>query len=351
MEQILILKYPKRDLEEVCRLVRVNDSFAALITGDMYQIHQYLLATGLRNVTAIFDRNVYTRVTSLIRAEPVKASAINDHRWAAAIMAFCQIADIKLDYASSLQEYAFQKGGEAALSDYEDFRKADNCDPQSFIDYAVGRTDTLDLTSVKNLPPARSDLTPEQFEARIYEFRLNYILALKIVLLSQDSPRPETAMCQFMDWMEKDFIMSAPAFQFANLLFSPSRIKGMLKSKTLPDVRNIAWDLALVQYWRRLAWKGSQADEPVLLVSRDKVVKFIARRLMASDEEKFHSFIIEPWQSTKGRGAVILEKFLDLQKKVESRKNDKKRQTDNELDALTTDLENALNAYHFNHAS
>ena len=121
METILILNYSEQDLEEVCRLVRENDSFAAMITGDMYQIHQYLLSSGLRNVTAIFGRNVYTRITSLVRGEIIKANAINDHRWAAAIMAFCHIANIKLDYASSLQEYAFQKGGQAAFSDYQDF--------------------------------------------------------------------------------------------------------------------------------------------------------------------------------------------------------------------------------------
>lgn len=302
MESLLVLRYPKTDLEEISRLVRQNDSFVALMTGDIYGIHQYLLPSRLRNFTAVLDRNVYTRVTALVRGNIIKPHAIGDHRWAAAIMAFCHIAEIHFQYGSSLQEYANHKGGVAAISEFECFRRADNCDPKAVIDFALGRTEALDLRSVKNLGPSESTPAAEEFEAPIYEFRLNYILALKIALLSLGNMTPEKAMLQFINWMDTDFILTAPAFQFANLLFSPARIKGMLKTKSLQDIRNVAWDLALIQHWRRCALEGRETNEPVLLVSRDKVVKFISKRLEASDEEEFRSHVIDVWNPKRSKG-------------------------------------------------
>ena len=147
---------------------------------------------------------------------------------------------IIFQYGSSLQEYASLKGGDAALSEFDCFRRADNCDPKALIDFALGRTDFLDLSSVKDLAPPTSVPNAKKFEAPMYEFRLNYILVLKIALLSHAKLRPETSMLEFIDWMDNDFILTAPVFQFANLLFSPARKKGMLPKKPLQDIRNIA---------------------------------------------------------------------------------------------------------------
>lgn len=147
-----MLSYAKEDLDEISRLVRDNGSFVALITGDLYELHQYLLPSFLSNYTAMLDRNVYTRVTALVKESEIPGHAIGDHRWAAAVMAFCQIANIKFQYGSSLQEYASTRGGKSAVLDFECFHQVDNCDPQALIDFAVGRSNSLDLSSVGNLP-------------------------------------------------------------------------------------------------------------------------------------------------------------------------------------------------------
>jgi hypothetical protein len=343
MDAILMLSYPKEDLDEVSRLVRENDSFAALIAGDLYGLHHYLLPSELSNFTAILDRNVYTRVTALVRARQIPNHALEDHRWAAAVIAFCQIAKIKFQYGSSLQEYASVKGGESAVSDFECFYRADNCDPKAWIDFAVGRTTSLDLSSVADLPPVESPPSPEKLGAPIYEFRINYIFALKIALLSEElSLPPEQAVIRFIDWMDEEFIVGSAALQFVNLLFSPARIKGMLKKKTLHDIRNIAWDFALIQNWRRCALKANAIKEPVLLISRDKVVKFIARRLMASDLDEFRGFVIDRWNPATTKGEVIFERYMRLHEKIQVYSMDRRRPSDDELDAMTVELEHTL---------
>ena len=273
MESLIILRYQREDLDQISHLVRENDSFVSLITGDIYQVHQYLLPSELKNFTAILDRNLYTRVTALVRGDAIKPHASDDHRWAAAVMAFCHIAGITFQSGSSLQEYASFKGGHAALSDFDCFRRADNCDPKALIDFALGRTESIDLSSVDDLLRPISTPTASTLEEPIYEFRLNYILALKIALLSLDQVNPGKSMLQFIDWMDKDFILTAPAFQFANLLFSPSRMKGMLRAGSLKHIRNVAWDLALVQHWRRCALKGNETQQPVLLITNPAIGK------------------------------------------------------------------------------
>lgn len=342
MEALLLLRYPKDDLDEIERLVRENDSFVALLTGEIYGLQNYLLPSRLNNFTAMLDRNVYTRITALVRGQEIPSHAREDYRWAAAVVAFCQIANIEFQYGSSLQEYASLKGGESAVSDFKCFRRADNCDPKAFIDFALGRTAALDLSSVEDLPPPMLVPTAQKFEAPIYEFRVNYILALKIALLDLEKAPPEQRMLKFIDWMDNEFFLGAAALQFANLLFSPTRMKGMLKKRSQSDIRNVAWDLALVQSWRRFAIDGERLSKPVLLISRDKVVKFISKRLMASEKAEFKGYLVDQWNPTKAKGELIFERYLELDQKIKGYSQGRPRPNDEELDRLTRSLEQEL---------
>ena len=342
METILRLNYSKEDLDKISRLVRENESFVALVTGDLYAPTEYLLTSDLSRFTAMLDRNVYTRITALVRGENVPSHALDDHRWAAAVLAFCQIADITFHYESSLQEYASIKGGEAALADFECFHLADNCDPQAWIDFATGRSDSLDLSSVANIQPPESPPTAEELERPTYPFRVNYIFALKIALLDRETEiPPEQRMLKFIDWMETDFILGANALQFANLLFSPERMKGMLKKGSLRAAANVAWDLALIQVWKARALECHAKEEPLVLATRDKVVKYIADRLIASDDDEFRGFIVEPWDSVPAKGEAIFERYMKLHEELESQEK-RPFPSDERLDALTDQLEQQL---------
>ncbi|MCG8603188.1 MAG: hypothetical protein MI807_23795 [Verrucomicrobiales bacterium] len=339
MEQFLILNYPPKDLDEICRLVEEDDSFVALLTGEIYRIENYLLSPVLNEFSAVLDRNVYTRITTLVQGDTIDPKMIQDFRWAAAVLAFCQIVDIKFQYGSSLREYASKRGGKLAASDFESFYRADNCDPKAIIDFAVGRIDRLDISSISDLDPCETVPSPEEFEDQIYEFRLNYIFALKIALLGMEKEQSFERVIEFIDWMERDFICGAAALQFANLYFSPSRKRRMFKKKTLDDIKNAAWDLALIQVWRRCALKGNAEYDPVILISRDKVVKDIARRLVASDDAEFKSHLVDQWGTKKKEGEKIFSRYWQLHEKFADRGNRRELFPDEVLDAMTADLE------------
>ena len=354
MEWALTIDYHYDDLNRLSEMLRQSQSFIALPRGDIYDFHSYLLPTSpLHNTRAILDRNFYTRITNLIEGKEVPQNEIDDYRWAAAVMAFCQISEITFDYASSLQELASIHGGGDAVQEFEAFHYADNSDPQQFLDFALSRITQIKKPTDKIEPP-RSTPASSLFEQRIYEFRINYILSLKISILEAEFGSGVSPMLRFIEWMDEEFMMGASALHFANLLFSPSRSKKMLKEKRLKDIKNTAWDFALLQSWSSDAITFEDTKEHVYLITRDKVVKYIANRLVAADHNEFKSFITEAWKNNMKGGLQVFERFMELQKKVaktmpnrfkiysdEERDKFKKRRpfSDKQFDDLTQELE------------
>lgn len=343
MEKLIFFNYSFEDLSKISDLVKTNDSFVSLLTGDIYDLRNYLVEEKIKKITAVLDRNVYTRITGLVKQVKIPPHAVKDYRWAAAVMAFCQIAEIIFQYGSSLQEYAFKNGGEAVLPEIEYFYRADNTDPKAFISYATGKTDYLDITSSSNISPYKHKVTPSRWEEQIYDFRLNYILMLKVAILERDEGVNYKSMIKYIDWMEREFIFGGPAFHFANLLFSPARIKRMLKYRTKDDIRNIAWDLALIQHWKRDALKGLETNEPVLLITRDKVVKYISKRLTAEDMLEFKKHTVDPWIGNQRSGEAVFERYMNLHENRTRGTDSREKPTDLELDKITIYLEKKLN--------
>lgn len=339
MESIVILNYLEKDIAKVIDLVRKNDSVVAMLDGDVYEIKNYLYPSELSNYTAILDLNVYTRVTTLVNDQTIKEKDVEGCRWAAAIMAFCQLAKINFYYSSSLQEYASLKGGLAAVTDFESFHRADNCEPQALVDFAVGKVKSLDLSSVADLGPPSNVPAASEFEKEIYEFRTSYIYVLKLALLDREPISQEDKMMLFMNWMECDYMLSAGALHFANILFSPSRKRKMLKKRTISDIKNVGWDLALVHTWRLRALEGRERSEPVLLFTGDKTIKCVAKRLATSDEEDFREYIVGPWKSHSQIGEKIYERAKQLNALVESRWADREPPSDEQLNKMTSEYE------------
>ncbi len=280
---------------------------------------QYHFSRRLRDFTAILDRNVYTRITALARdyCPPIPQQA--DYRWAAAVMAFCQIAKIRFQYGSSLREYASHKGGKEALDDFLQFYRADNCDPNAWVDFAVGRSARLDTSSIKDLEPVKDVPKAELFEDKGTDYLANYILALKIALITKENFDPEVAVISLIKWMETKFRFGSSAFLFANLLFSPSHPGRMLKKRTLQDIRNVAWDFSLIQHWRRCAFKGHKNKTPVLLITRDRVVKYLASRMVGADENELRCHVLSPWGAQELIGKKIFTEYIQAWERIRSR--------------------------------
>jgi len=355
MEWILTIDYHYEDLNRLSDILRQSQSFVALPRGDIYNFHNYLVPTSpLHNTSAILDRNFYTRITNLIEGKDVPQNEIGDYRWAAAVMAFCQIADIKFHYGSSLQELASTHGGGDAAEEFEAFHYADNSDPKQFLDYALGRTYRIAKPSADSIAPPKKVPPSSLFEQRIYEFRINYIMSLKIALIEEEQVGGVPSMISFIDWMDDEFMLGASALQFANLLLSPSRMKKMLKKKRIEDIKNTAWDFALIQNWCSEAITFEHTKEHVYLITRDKVVRYIANRLFAADEPEFRGFIVDAWKSDHKGGQQVYDRYMVLHTKLaktmqnrfkkytdEERAQFKKRRpfSDEQLDAITQELE------------
>lgn len=311
MEKLIFLSYPPQDIRAIESIVRASDCFVALIEGDLYQIGAHL-ADDEFEFSAILDRNVYTRVTALVSGEPVSAAELSEFRRAAAILAFAKIANIALDHASSLYEYANTRGGIAAVEEYYRFQRAHYCDTRAMIDFALGRIDLIPLAALsaekkeEDAPPA------DEFERLTYHYRINYTFALKIAELAE-LPIPNVEkMLRFLDWMEFDFILGSPATLFANRYFSPSRYGKMLKGASKRDIGNATWDLTLIQIWRKSALAGLKDSKPTILITRDRAVKSMARLITAEDEDEFENGLRSPWGRNTVEGKRVVQRYMNL---------------------------------------
>ena len=227
---------------------------------------------------------------------------------AAAVLAFCQIAEITFDYASSIYELASAEGGMAAGAEISRFRIADNSDPRVFIDFALGRTTKIPESYLADVP-SQDRTDPAEFEKRTNDFRINYIHALKIAGLGKRPISPVEKMISLVDWMANKFIFGAPALLFANRYFSPNRFRRMIKGLRKKDIQNAAWDLTLVQNWRRAALKGIKGTNPAILMTGDKAVQDMARRITAESDDEFRRHLLEPWGKNSREGLRVFNHY------------------------------------------
>jgi hypothetical protein len=307
---------PPQELEKLERLMQLRDSFVALIDGNLYETVNYHDPRHQFEFSACLDRNVYSRITSLVGREPLPPEQLPEYRWAAAILAFCQLADITFDYSSSLYELADSAGGDAAIKALKYLTIADNSDPELFVEFALGKTDCINFDL---LTKAQEEKNPSasEFEKPLSDFRINYIFALKIAELASADLSPVEKMLRFIEWMHFDYYYGAPALLFANRYFSPTRYRRMLKGHSRRNVRNAAWDMTFVQDWRRRALKGRDENKPVILVSGDKAVRAIAKRIVANSEEEMIGDMKEIWGKSTPDGKKIWRRYSELEGNVQ----------------------------------
>src|ERR1051325_3959350 len=203
-EAIIILDYAPADLFEIQNLVKSRETFVALVFGDLYEVMHYHDPRHGLEFLGYLDRNLYSRISMLASERIPQDRELKDLRWAAAVLAFSQIARITFDYASSIYELASWRGGAQADEEVQRFRLADNSDPQIFIDFALGRTNHIPKAMLVDVTNENS-VDPAEFEKRTSDFRINYIHTLKIAELSRRPIEPVEKMIALIDWMADEF--------------------------------------------------------------------------------------------------------------------------------------------------
>jgi hypothetical protein len=123
-------------------------------------------------------------------------------------------------------------------------------------------------------------------------------------------------MILLVEWMVDEFMFGAPALLFANRYFSPNRFRRMIKGLRKKDVQNAAWDLTLLQNWRRAALKGIKGTNPAILMTGDKAVRDVARRMTAESDEEFRWHLLEPWGNSSRDGLRVFNHYWEACEKT-----------------------------------
>lgn len=124
------------------------------------------------------DRNFVTRWVSLAAGSP---ATDEQHRLAAAVMAFAQCSHVLIEPNIALYEAATTADSTEANRELHFFRMADNVHPASWTDVALGRSNELEVPV--DLPHTIAPKQDVDFAMPLRRWRRLYVLALKLAEL------------------------------------------------------------------------------------------------------------------------------------------------------------------------
>ena len=282
LEFLISLPIAEEDLRRVEAIVREHDIFCAFGCDDdqdPYQVitwHEQRVLYG-SEICVQLDRNVLSDVLSL--AHPASSGSREPcserGRIGAAILAFLQMSDAKIEPGIALQENPARGPEELAL-----FRRADNVDPLVYVEIALGRLSHLPPEA---LPNYNRPLSKDNFHKHIKGRRNLLIGLLKVADLELSPLPPVEKMLELLRWSHRDFLFLANVVLLAGAFFSPRRTRPLLKdlrsndrAKAFAAVNNALWDLQGILSWVRRVKSHQTGNRYWLLCSRDKALKDLA---------------------------------------------------------------------------
>ncbi len=223
------------------------------------------------------------------------------HRDAAALMAFLQCFDMRVDPALALYEYAAPHGSESSQAQLRMFCAADNRDPKDWASRALGKAKTL---SVRSNSTEGGDADPSvDFVMPLIRWRRNYAHRLKIAEIELHGGQAKKQMDEYLDWAFRLFQLGGPQIGLASLLFAPSAprrglsqgLRSTNRGRAVECVRRATWDMTLRSRYTKPIQRQAQENHVVFLCSFDAGLKRVARGIAGSPEaiEMF-------WQSLWG---------------------------------------------------
>ena len=309
-EKVIELPISVSDLSEIQRMLKNSSVICSvfdLSSFNVYSIDDYIKEKEIHGtkISALFDRNIFTDIISLVRGKKA-TSSLESTRLVAALMAFLQYADVFIEPNIALYEYASTNGSLTANEEIRLFQIADNIHPKMYADIALKRKCILKMKSGKN-----SHLEAVyNFENQLRSWNFNYTIVLKLALIELEVIEQHQKMIRFMRWMFEEFYFGAPATLFANCYFAnKAKMKGLKsldRKRALASLKNMTWDLTLLTEWAKKVEKQKETNTIWLLCSRDKTLMKIARCLMMSRhvenalEEKAKNNFIENWGNRIG---------------------------------------------------
>jgi hypothetical protein len=243
----------------------------------LYAPHVYLSAKEIynRKYTLVLDTNIYDYLLKSVKHNSPK----EPHRKAIALLAFCQLSEIEIEPLFSVLERLKEDNLDDVLEDLDLFNKLNNSDTISLADYALGKSEYIELNSELyfSYEKIKEELT--QYKKRD-EWKSLYLMILKVAdIHSNASIAPKNKLSIYLDWLIRDFRLGVPGIVYALVLFGKRPLAKMMKYKAsdsrcekLKNINNMVWDLFVIRYFF-IKWQEKNEHEEFIFASADKPLR------------------------------------------------------------------------------
>ncbi|WP_025030630.1 hypothetical protein [Nitratireductor aquibiodomus] len=227
------------------------------------------------------DRNIVSRLVKVVRDGGVGKRDVPT-QVALTTLAVAQTANFLIDPSISFHEYGHSQGNTAANRELSLFRVADHADARQWIDLALGRRDNF----VPTIPAPAVESVDLAFP--LHRWRRNYVAMLKVGELLLGDLKPVGKMAALLEWMERDFLIAAPAAVLAAYLFAPipkigramKGIEAADRERAIAGIKNAAWDVTHISEVVRMAREHEKVGNRYIFVTADRVLRLVADMVM-----------------------------------------------------------------------
>lgn len=294
MEALIWLppEFPYFQLQEIASLL---ETASILVPGypppaiGLHNIQGFIHHARVEGLETILlpDRNIVSRLAQIAKGESLVGPDFSQRQIAAAILAFAQCLEIRIEPSVAFHELAPTQGNSAAHDELAWFRVADNGNPQEWVDVALGLADRVHTIGTPK------SVEPFDLARPLSRWRRNYAVMLKIAQLEL-SPKlsPIDRALTLFQWMNSDFIIAGPAAVFACIYFAPLNPprQGLLKSLRSPNreraisgVKNAAWDITHISdFVRRINESVEGNQVRYIFATLDEGLRTITRLVVGS---------------------------------------------------------------------
>ncbi len=347
------------DIPSIEKIVRDNDPFVLSPSSidDRYDLRGYIYASQnlKRELRAILDNNILTRVISLAEGKPVpqEENQAEAYILSSAVMAFLIIGGFEIEQRISIHEKRFSSNPPQAERELHISRVADNIRVKEWIDIALGRKKEIFKNEINSSKTRISSVNYENAEKSfpkvIRPWKINYYFVLKAAEIWKSSSNSMYNACKFIRWIEKECFFAAVPLVFAMVFFSPNRYSEMIKGinsqseqKTIHGLQNAAWDLTYIRMWSSF-YQTSNLNRLWLLCSNDLALRSIAK-MQFEDSEQSGNPVLEQLQEywPKSDAQKIFDVYEQALANVANEKDKRQQRVKDiteSIDKFITDLE------------
>jgi hypothetical protein len=315
------MKYINMQLTDIDKISDIVKNHGLLLDpADPTGLNQYrfvnYLPLGSVQFVALLDRQVVSYLLELLKTKNIQ-NEVHEKvlRATAALQAFLIVTNTHSEPGLSFNEYIDSEGLDKADIELSLFRSADEVGYEIYSSIALGQSHSIPSKSIRKFPTC--ELKSVYKNQKVRDFEYNLTTVKKALLIKQKGACGFESILELYNWLHDDYIWTTPSMFFFAIYFSSHSISNMLKNNSEKAARNAAWDLCMLQQWRK-NMSTIQADR-ILLVSFDKAIKSIARLMFPSSDEsseEMHKRIniefVRLYGKSGNKGQKVYNRFFRL---------------------------------------